>query len=54
MQQQSLDLTDDTSDQYFQNLSSNHQREVIDLMAKLIMTVFQSIQEETHDDSQPK
>ena len=54
MQQQSLDLTDDTSDQYFQNLSSNHQCEVIDLMAKLIMAVFQSIQEETHDDSQSK
>ena len=54
MEQRSLDLTDDTSHQYFQNLPSNHQREVIDLMAKLIMTVFQSIQDETYDDSQSK
>ena len=34
MEQRSLDLTDDTSHQYFQNLPLNQQREVIDLMAK--------------------
>jgi hypothetical protein len=54
MEQRSLDLTDDTSDEYFQNLPLNHQHDLIDLMAKLILTVFQSTQEEDYDDTKSK
>lgn len=51
MDQRSLDLTDGISDEHFQNLPLNHQHEVTDLMAKLILTVFQSTQEESYDDT---
>ncbi len=52
MDQRSFDLNNDKQHEIFETLPNEQQREVIQLMTKLIAAVFQLSKEEDHDNTQ--